>query len=589
MIKHKYKLIFWALASFASLVFCQLPAPVEPAATPDATAAPLDQPASATPTEREPLPSWTPGPDPTAAPLPTATPLHVTVKVITEEEIIFDWATDRCEDFQSADLPVRAFRTAEGLIQLILPFPQNFRMLGADFDSLEVDCNPIMQSARHYDPAKFDFTEWLASVYTEDGQTVHALVHNEFHGNEASRWHIFRDLSPEQGVGDWFYQYWNGSDYRPMSYRSGDHTWRGSAGLCLIGPGWMHPDVGCDPALTWISPQDGQITITGRYGDKHSDSGDGIIVSIHHNDEDIWNRTIEGDDTDEYKQRLIVDVVAGDAIYFRVNDRTNPGFDGVAFDPQINFGRPPCPDSFLGDCNYISITSAISTDGGQTFTHPPGPQHLIATWPFKFTIARGLWAMWQPSNIVKHPTDGYFYVLVQRDDVPFGDQGLPQAMCAMRTQDLSDPTSWRAWDGEGWNMRFINPYTETAARAADHICPAVASRGIGAMSYSLTYNTYLEKFIAVSGRVHEDEPGFYFIISDDLLNWSEPVFIMPAIFPQLNGWTPPYDAYGNLIDHDSLSMSFDTTGQRPYFYFQRFQQSAAFGVQVIRVQLEFQR
>ena len=138
-------------------------------------------------------------------------------------------------------------------------------------------------------------------------------------------------------------------------------------------------------------------------------------------------------------------------------------------------------------------------------------------------------------------------------------------------------------------MRFINPYKETAARAADHICPAVASQSIGAMSYSLTYNTYLEKFVAVSGRVHEEEPGFYFIYSDDLLNWSEPIFIMSAIFPQRNGWTPPYDAYGNLIDHDSPEMSFDTTGQRPYFYFQRFQREAAFGVQVIRVQLEFQR
>ena len=415
------RLLAWIMVSGLLLVVCRLPEASQsaPTAIPSSTEDVL--PASFSPTARQPLPSWTPGPEPTATPQPTATPLNVSVRVITEEEIIFDWETDRCEDVQSADLPVRALRTVDGLIQLILPFTQNFRMIGADFNSLEVDCNPIMQSGRHYDPAKFDFTEWLASVYTEDGQTIYALVHNEFHGNEASRWHIYRDLASEQGVHDWSYQYWNCSSYKAMTYRSSDHTWRGSAGLCLIGPGWMHPDVGCDPALTWVSPEDGQITISGRYGENDPGGGDGVIASIFHNDQEIWSQTIENGDTELYNQRLIIDVVVGDRIYFQLNDRTNPGWDGIAFDPQINFGRPPCPISFIGDCNYISITSAISTDGGQTFTHPPGPNHLVATWPYKYTIAHGLWALWQPSNIVKHPTDGYFYALVQRDDNPFGD------------------------------------------------------------------------------------------------------------------------------------------------------------------------
>ena len=35
-------------------------------------------------------------------------------------------------------------------------------------------------------------------------------------------------------------------------------------------------------------------------------------------------------------------------------------------------------------------------------------------------------------------------------------------VCLMRTQTLGDPKSWRAWDGEGFNVRFIDPYRDSA-------------------------------------------------------------------------------------------------------------------------------
>ncbi len=566
--RSQFALLFLLLAALA----CQFPAAVTPEL--EVTSPP-------------PVATRTPFP-PTVTPIPSPTPLNVEVSILTEEEIIFDWETDRCADFHSADLPVRAFRNADGQIQLSLPFPVNYRMIGPDFDSLVVDCDPIMQSGWNLDPAVFDFNEWLASFYTFDGQTIYALVHNEFHGDEASAWHIHRDLSGNQGEKDWSYFYWNGSSYSPMVFDAADNSWRGSGDLCRIGPGWMHPDFGCDPALAWTSPQDGRITLTGNYGGNDPGGGDGVVASIFLNESEIWSQTIENGDDGMYFQFLEIDVIAGDVLYFRLDDRADPGWDYLAFDPQINFGPDPCPDTVFAGCNYISITSAISIDGGKTFTHPPGPDHLVATWPYPYTIARGLLAMWQPSNIVQHPTDGYFYVLVQRDDVPLEGQGLLQGMCVMRTMDLSDPDSWRAWDGEGFNMRMINPYEEPEAVAEDHLCPTVTPH-IGAMSYTMTYNSYIEKFIAIADRIWSEPPGFYFTLSDDLIHWSEPQLIMPATFVQLNNWQPPYDAYPSLIDHNSPSMSFDVTGQQPFMYFARFQRSGGLGVQVIRVQLEFQK
>src|SRR3712207_8803386 len=44
----------------------------------------------------------------------------------------------------------------------------------------------------------------------------------------------------------------------------------------------------------------------------------------------------------------------------------------------------------------------------------------------------------------------------------------------MRTTDLADPKSWRAWGGAGFDVRFINPYLEPDERPEDHVCQPVS-------------------------------------------------------------------------------------------------------------------
>ena len=64
----------------------------------------------------------------------------------------------------------------------------------------------------------------------------------------------------------------------------------------------------------------------------------------------------------------------------------------------------------------------------------------------------------------------------------------PQGVCLLRTSDLSDASSWRAWDGSGFS---VDPESsETAGAAPDsHLCQPVSTTSL--IPYSLTYNAYL--------------------------------------------------------------------------------------------------
>ena len=128
-----------------------------------------------------------------------------TVTIIGPEEMVYDFSADRCDDGARPDLPPRVYRTIDGNLNLTMADPANFRMVGQDFDSLVPICPLIRDSAYNPDPANYAHFEWLASTYTEDGSTIHAVIHNEFHGDEAAGWLSRADFSLEQGDRDWSY------------------------------------------------------------------------------------------------------------------------------------------------------------------------------------------------------------------------------------------------------------------------------------------------------------------------------------------------------------------------------------------------
>jgi hypothetical protein len=97
------------------------------------------------------------------------------------------------------------------------------------------------------------------------------------------------------------------------------------------------------------------------------------------------------------------------------------------------------------------------------------------------------------------------------------------------------------------------------------------------MHESLTYNTYLDKYLLV-GLAGSRIPGrrgvvwgIYYSVSDDLINWRPRKLIreVETLWTYKCGDSNPI-LYPSLLDPASESRNFETTGRRPYMYFTRF-------------------
>jgi hypothetical protein len=339
-----------------------------------------------------------------------------TIEVVGPQQTVYDYNTMRCASGDSADGTPRAFRDASNRVQVVVPGP-NRRMIGPSLDSLTHDCVQVLQAHQNEDPALFDDLDWLAGTYTEDGQTIHALVHAEYHG--------FRH------------------------------------------PGW-------------------------------------------------------------------------------------------------------CPGEPLIKCRYNAVTYAVSTDAGESFVHPPGPQNLVAAIPHRYVPGDGRYGYFSPSNIVKR--GNYYYALIIASAF-YGYQR--PGTCVMRTLDLSQPRSWRAWDGDGYNVRFVDPYRESPEPMDRHVCQPVSHDQIRDMDRSLTYNSILDKYVVTgTSNIYDAAQGrqvfgAYFSTSDDLIHWTDRQLIMETetLGTHLCG-DPPVLVYPAILDSDSSDQqNFTETDGSAYLYF----------------------
>jgi hypothetical protein len=331
------------------------------------------------------------------------------------EEKVFDWSTSACEDTDIPDSPARAFRDASGQVQLIATHYIGRRWLGFDLNGVQHRCEVLLNSAYDPNPAAYNDKQWIASTYTLDGVTVHALIHQEYQGS-------------------------------------------------------THPNQ-CDPSSAAIK------------------------------------------------------------------------------------------------CRFFNIAYAKSTDWGVTYKRRAAPSDLVATLPYTYStmLNNGPGGIRQPSNIVYRP-DGYYYVMVAADA-----QGAQQGgTCLMRTHTLGDPSSWRAWDGSSFTVRFIDPYVETAEPPEAHVCAPVAPAEIGVMPESLTYNTYFGKYLLIGSDSTRSPKGFYYSLSSDLIHWSPRTLFMQAELPwRYTCGTPDPVFQPSLLFPGSPARNLNTTSQNNYLYFTR--------------------
>ena len=231
-------------------------------------------------------------------------------------------------------------------------------------------------------------------------------------------------------------------------------------------------------------------------------------------------------------------------------------------------------------CWYNSITTVTSTNGGLSYTHATPPNHLTASVPYTYVANTGPYGYFNPSNIVRR-SDGYFYALVRAE--AYGAQQL--GVCVIRsknptaTASLASPASWRAWDGSGYNVQFINPYTNPQP-PEQHVCAPVAFNEIEKMNDSVTLNSFYGKYLLLGATGLYDPGtgdvvyGVYYSTSTDLVNWSPRTLLMKAELPwsyQCGDDNPIL--FPVALNPGSTSRNFETTGAKTYLYFTRFNYS----------------
>lgn len=344
-----------------------------------------------------------------------------------------------------------------------------------------------------------------------------------------------------------------------------------SAQTCRRAGGWDLPDV---QAHAMRRPDGSLLLVSGNAPVNYSMAG----PDFEHLARDCNPVLVSGDSplasSFDNQEWLLAVYREGDTVHGPIHNEYH--------DPTAANCRPGVTDPG-NPCWYNAITYAVSTDGGRTFSQPPAPRHVVAALPFPWdptSSRRGApppHGYFTPSNIVRGADDYFYSMFMAISDLATSAQG----QCVMRTRDLADPASWRAWDGTGFNLSMPSPYDDAGnpAPTGRPACTPVSPQAIGGLGGSLTYNDYLHRYLLVGSSVFPQQGtqvcGTEFSLSEDLVNWSTPKLLMPGKLPY-----PPCDEgapdgsliYPSLIDHADPGVNFEHTGQTPHLYYVRWNQ-----------------
>jgi hypothetical protein len=228
-----------------------------------------------------------------------------------------------------------------------------------------------------------------------------------------------------------------------------------------------------------------------------------------------------------------------------------------------------CPSRIYSRCWMNAITYGYSDNEGRSFTRPKAPSNVVAVLPYKYEGEIGFpVGYFQPSNIVE--LEGFYYVLFKATQY----QRQADGICLMRTKTLNDSASWRTWDGQGFNVQFIDPYTNNVTDPERHLCKPLATT-LGVMG-GLAYDPKSSAFVlvtkggAISRSTGQNLLGIVAAASLDLIHWTQPALVWADPSGAVSDGDPrATDHDPSLLDPSSTSRTFDTLGGNPYIYFVR--------------------
>jgi len=195
----------------------------------------------------------------------------------------------------------------------------------------------VVQTAVNVSPGSQSFTTpWIntESVLLVKDSGIPAPV------NPPVTYNFNNQFSGVQGQNQWFYKNSLGQN---LTYNSASQLWQTSDTYLGIWVNGIHPGNTNGAMLEWQSPGVGSITINGSFTDFDSACGDGVSVSISHNNTVIHSATVNNGSVTGGGYSLTRNVVLGDKIDFVVAKRSTNSCDSTSLNPVIVFTSGSAP------------------------------------------------------------------------------------------------------------------------------------------------------------------------------------------------------------------------------------------------------
>ncbi len=257
----------------------------------------------------------------------------------------------------------------------------------------------------------------------------------------------------------------------------------------------------------------------------------------------------------------------GDTLYGLIHQEFHDTVSQAICGPNWQSQAPDNP------CWYNTITMVTSNDDGKTFTQLSSPDHIVADPPLAWDAAamkQKPYGYMNPTNIISRVEGGtivYYYSFFTAQ-IGVGTQDpTSSGICLMRTDNLDIPSSWRAWDGDGFDIPMIHPYNGANPIITNEPnCAYIHNTSLANITGHVTFNTFLQEYIMVGIGAKNDtyspilpkpvKCGMWYARSKDLITWTPHKLVFESQFPNNQAQCTANSlitSYGSMIDQDQIN------------------------------------
>lgn len=229
--------------------------------------------------------------------------------------------------------------------------------------------------------------------------------------------------------------------------------------------------------------------------------------------------------------------------------------------------------NYSSECWYNGDTFHMSHDGGYHFNSFTPPANYILSLPFPYLVNSGPEGYSIDTNIIK--SGDWYYAIATGWNWPVGCGDFSSCFVhggasPIRTNNITDPKSWRGWSGGDFSVQFTDPYAGPVVDPLDHVfTPVPIIDYANSISYHPASGLFVATLIDPFNQAYGPE-GIYLSTSPNLVSWSQPVLVVTI--DKLLTHEPPGNwtyAYASLLDDTSTDPNFSTIGDTPYLYYVR--------------------